>query len=70
MASVTLRIDGMSCGHCINAVRQALNGVPGAMVKSVQIGQAEVAVPSIALAADLEAAVSRVGYPATVVAAT
>jgi len=29
MTNLTLRIDGMSCGHCMNAVNRALAGLPG-----------------------------------------
>lgn len=29
MESVTLEIGGMSCGHCVAAVKRALSGVPG-----------------------------------------
>ncbi len=38
----TLTIDGMSCAHCISAVRSALETVPGATVESVEIGSAVV----------------------------
>ena len=43
MQRVTLRIDGMSCGHCVNAVRSALEGVHGLRVEDVAIGSAVVA---------------------------
>lgn len=42
MATVTLHIEGMSCGHCLKAVQQALQGIPGAAVESVQMGRASV----------------------------
>ncbi len=42
MTQITLHIDGMSCGHCLNAVNQALQGVPGVEIESVQIGRAVV----------------------------
>ncbi len=45
MKDITLAISGMSCGHCLNAVNQALGAVPGIEVRSVQIGRAEVRVP-------------------------
>ena len=68
MTSVPLHIEGMSCGHCLNAVRQALHGVAGAEVKSVQMGKAEVDVPGKPVIDALVAAVSEAGYRATVVA--
>lgn len=37
-----LQIEGMSCDHCVSAVRDALQGVSGAAVQSVEIGRAEV----------------------------
>ena len=40
----TLTIEGMSCTHCVAAVRAALESVPGASVLSVEIGRAEVSI--------------------------
>jgi len=40
---VTLAISGMSCGHCVAAVKSALAGVPGVAVQNVTIGSATVA---------------------------
>ena len=40
---LTLRIDGMSCAHCVRAVRDALAAVPGASVERVEVGGATVA---------------------------
>ena len=37
---MTLKIDGMSCGHCVSAVRSALEGVEGVTVERVEIGSA------------------------------
>jgi copper chaperone len=42
MTTHTLSIDGMHCGHCVHAVRQALASVPGINVKDVQIGNATI----------------------------
>lgn len=38
----TLTISGMSCGHCVHAVKQALMELPGIDVLDVQIGHATV----------------------------
>lgn len=43
MERVTLKVGGMSCGHCVKAVEKALTGVEGAAAEQVQIGQATVA---------------------------
>lgn len=42
MQKLTLEIGGMSCGHCVMAVRKALEKVPGVKVDDVQIGRATV----------------------------
>ena len=43
MERVTLAIEGMSCGHCVKAVTQALERVQGVEVQEVRIGSARVA---------------------------
>jgi copper chaperone len=68
MPAITLHIEGMSCGHCLNAVSRALHAVPGTVVKGVQIGRAEVEVADAAAGAALVAAVTDAGYRATAVA--
>jgi len=68
MVPITLHIIGMSCSHCLNAVSRALNEVPGSVVKSVQIGRAEVDVTDAAAVEEAVAAVDRAGYSATAVA--
>ncbi len=63
MKVMTLHIEGMSCGHCLNAVNQALAGVAGATVRSVRIGRAEVEVADGGTASDeLVTAVEEAGY--------
>jgi copper chaperone len=42
MERTTLKIEGMSCGHCVAAVRAALTDVPGVEVERVDIGSAHV----------------------------
>lgn len=65
MQTVVLQIEGMSCGHCLNAVNRALSGVPGAEVRSVQMGRAEVVVSSSGVADALVGAIAAAGYRAT-----
>lgn len=43
MQQLELSITGMSCHHCLNAVRNALSGVPGVEIETVQMGRARVA---------------------------
>lgn len=60
-----LQIDGMSCAHCVAAVRDALADVSGAAVESVEIGRAEVNAGPEATRDDLVAAVEGAGYTVT-----
>jgi copper chaperone len=66
MRSLTLHIDGMSCGHCLNAVNRALAELPGVKVESVRMGRAELQYDERQLdLARIEAAVTDAGYRAT-----
>ena len=38
----TLKIEGMSCGHCVASVTQALEKTTGVVVDAVEIGQAKI----------------------------
>lgn len=42
MEQTVLRIDGMSCGHCVSRVQKALSRVEGVHVDQVEIGSARV----------------------------
>jgi copper chaperone len=42
MSKVSFEIEGMSCGHCVKAVREALAALPGVNVDAVSIGSATV----------------------------
>ncbi len=65
MQHLDLTIDGMSCGHCLNAVRGALARVPGVRIETVSIGRARVEFdPAAANADQIAAAVSAAGYTA------
>lgn len=67
MRQATLHIEGMSCGHCLNAVNRALSSVPGVRVDAVRIGRADVSYDeTTATVSDLEKAVVEAGYRATV----
>jgi copper chaperone CopZ len=63
----TLHIEGMSCGHCLNAVNRALSAVPGVRIEAVRIGRADVSYDdTTTTTSDLETAVAEAGYLATV----
>ncbi len=65
MNRTTLKIDGMSCGHCVTAVRTALEGVEGVTVESVSLGAATVAYdPAVVTPEELAQAVNDTGYAA------
>jgi copper chaperone CopZ len=67
MRQVTLHIEGMSCGHCLNAVNRALSAVPGLKIDGVRLGRADVSYDETTTQpSDLEAAVADAGYRATV----
>lgn len=68
MNTLKLTIDGMSCGHCLNRVQQALGTVPGINVTSVQIGQASLEYDPGQYAPEAIAeVVTKAGYKAQVV---
>ncbi len=59
----TLKIEGMSCQHCVHAVTNALKKLPGIEVQSVEIGRATVAYDPAHVSRDqLKAAIEAEGY--------
>lgn len=66
MTPITLHISGMSCGHCLNAVRNALAGAAGVELRSVQMGRAELDYdPVVTTPAQIAELVTEAGYAAT-----
>jgi len=62
---VAIPVEGMTCGHCVATVRQALEAVPGVKSAAVDLatGRAEVVTdPPTADRTPLEAAIEAVGY--------
>jgi len=61
-----LDVSGMSCGHCVHAVREALGAVPGVRIEDVRIGSASVSFDDDKVTVgDLVDAVSNAGYEAS-----
>ncbi|HUF09546.1 MAG TPA: heavy-metal-associated domain-containing protein [Rhodothermales bacterium] len=61
--TVNVRIDGMSCGHCVKTVREALERIEGIDIRSVEIGSAVVDVDERAVKLDrLAAAIEDTGF--------
>jgi copper chaperone CopZ len=63
MAEAVMKIEGMSCQHCVMAVKKAIGGLPGIVESNVEIGNAVVTYDEgkTGLAA-LEAAVEKAGF--------
>jgi copper chaperone CopZ len=67
MRQATLDIEGMSCGHCLNAVNRALSAIPGVRIEEVGMGRASVTYDESTTApSELETAVAEAGYRATI----
>ena len=41
MTPLNLKIDGMSCGHCVMSVQKALRSLDGVQVDQVNVGSAQ-----------------------------
>jgi len=66
MRRVTLNIAGMSCGHCLNAVNQALGRLPGVQIESVRIGRADLQYDETVTDPDaISRAIADAGYQAS-----
>ncbi len=58
-----LKIEGMSCRHCVMSVRKELSNIAGLTVESVEVGSAVVSSADPAAAEnDIRAAVDRAGF--------
>lgn len=66
MTTLELEIEGMSCGHCVAAVSEALKELPGVTVNDVKIGTAQVSYqPDQVTPDDIVLAVEDAGYSAS-----
>jgi len=59
-----LKIDGMTCGHCVAAVKKALEKVPGVTAARVELEAGRAQVEGDPSLAALLAAVQDEGYQA------
>lgn len=64
--TTTLAIDGMSCGHCVQAVTKALSAVPGVKIQSVAVGSAVIETADGWATGKAVNALEAAGYPAKV----
>ncbi len=67
MESVYVKVDGMSCGSCANAVTKALTAVPGVSSVGVSLSEGLARVEGTGLSVPaIESAISGAGYDAKV----
>jgi len=67
MERVELTIEGMTCEHCVRAVRGRLERTPGVKVEDVQVGSATLQYDSGTTSLDdVEEAIADEGYTAFV----
>jgi copper chaperone len=63
MDELTLKITGMSCGHCVGQVTKALTRLDGVQVNSVKVGEAIVVYdPREIVPTEIIQAVTETGY--------
>ncbi|MGD0229315.1 MAG: copper ion binding protein [Syntrophorhabdales bacterium] len=63
MTDTTLKIEGMTCQHCVMRVKKAVDQVPGVSRADVAIGSARITYDeSKVRQEDLEEAVEKTGY--------
>ena len=67
MPRVTVHITGMTCGHCLHAVNEALARQPGIHLESLRMGRAEVRYEDqVTSPATIESLIADAGYSAKV----
>ena len=65
MEKITLKVEGMSCGHCVKAVNDALAGIPGVTDVNVSLQDGTASFnhdPSLAPLDAIKAAITEEGY--------
>lgn len=63
MRQLHVDIVGMTCDHCVRAVRTRLSATPGVEVRDVRIGSADIVIdPARSTVAEIEDAISDEGY--------
>ena len=67
MRQLTLTIEGMTCDHCVRAVKSRLASTPGVRVEDVRIGSATLHYdPDATTVDEIEEAIADDGYTAFV----
>ncbi len=63
MAEATIKIEGMSCQHCVAAVKKAVDDIDGASSSNVEVGSAIVSFDESKTNSDaISGAIQNAGY--------
>jgi copper chaperone CopZ len=63
MQQMSINIAGMSCGGCVNSVRNALTRLPGVQVDRVEVGTAVVSFdPGLSTPEAIHSAIVKAGF--------
>lgn len=63
MGQAIIKIDGMSCMHCVGRVKKAIDGLDGVQSAEVAVGSADVKFDDAKLSqADIEQTIVKAGY--------
>lgn len=63
MTETNVKIEGMSCQHCVMAVKKAMGGLKGIEDSEVEIGSARVKFDdTLVRIEDIEQAIEKVGF--------
>jgi len=63
MTTTVLKIEGMSCQHCVMRVKKALDGTNGIVGTSVEIGSASVSYDEAKIGKEaIVSAIEKAGY--------
>ncbi len=67
MKTITVKIEGMSCQHCVMRVKKTLDGLTGVTKSDVEVGRAVVSFDETRLSeAKITEAVINAGYKAAI----
>jgi copper chaperone len=62
---IELRVEGMTCGHCVSAVTRAVKAVDPQANVQIDLGSGRVSVDGRSSADALGKAIAEAGYPAS-----
>lgn len=64
MASTTITVSGMTCGHCVSSVKEEITELPGVTDVRVDLASGRVEIDSTTPLSDeqLRAAIAEAGY--------